>query len=226
MKRRSSSAHLAASGGDPDELFVGDTSGAVFEATDGVPRLVNQLCDRALVMADAQNLARVDRDLIQAAWSDLQQLPTPWETRTSASAAARPTDVVEFGSLSDEHFVDVIRVEEMAEIDPTELDVDDLTQELPTSSEAVGCAENVERRFDPFGEPFDEEEVVLDNFAAWDNMFLRDRIRVENRRDPGFASLVQDAIDASTVGPFEDEKSSTETLPPARLMPVPSGRRS
>ena len=49
--------------------------------------------------------------------------------------------------------------------------------------------------------------MVLDNFAAWDNMFLRDRIRVENRRDPGFASLVQDAIDASSVGPLHAEKS-------------------
>ena len=49
-------AQIAASGGDPDELFVEDAAGAVFEATDGVPRLVNQLCDRALVMAEAQNL--------------------------------------------------------------------------------------------------------------------------------------------------------------------------
>ena len=49
---------------------------------------------------------------------------------------------------------------------------------------------------DPFGEKFDEEEVVLDNFAAWDDMFPADTPRVENRRDPSLATLVQAAIDA------------------------------
>jgi hypothetical protein len=52
---------------------------------------------------------------------------------------------------------------------------------------------------DPFAEKFDEEEVVLDNFAAWDDMFRRETPRVENRRDPGFSTLVQAAIDASPV---------------------------
>jgi hypothetical protein len=217
-------AQVAASGVEPDELFVGDVSGAVFEATDGVPRLVNQLCDRALVMADGQNVACVDRDLVQAAWSDLQQLPTPWETPTSTLTAARATDVIEFGSLSDEQSVEIHPVADMAEIDPTELDVDDLAQELPMPSAAVEFAQMTARRTgDPFGEQFEEEEVVLDNFAAWDNMCLHERIRVENRRDPGFASLVQDAINASAVGPVDADTSSAESLPSARLMPVPSG---
>jgi type II secretory pathway predicted ATPase ExeA len=216
-------AQIDASGGDPDELVVGDASGAVFEATDGVPRLVNQLCDRALVMADAQNLARIDRDLIQAAWSDLQQLPTPWETRTSASAATRPTEVVEFGSLGDEYSVEGQRVDDMAEIDPTELDVDDSAEEPPMPSAALGRVETLERRpGDPFGEQFDEEEVVLDNFAAWDNMFLHDRIRVENRRDPGFASLVQDAINASSVESEGNEKTPADTLPPRLVSVAPN----
>jgi type II secretory pathway predicted ATPase ExeA len=216
-------AQIAASGCESDELLVGDVSGAVFEATDGVPRLVNQLCDRALIMAEARNLARVDRDLIQAAWSDLQQLPTPWETPTSASMAAPTTEVIEFGSLGDEQSVDAQPLQDMAEVDPTELDIDDSAEELPMPIATTGRVEAAERRpGDPFGEQFDEEEVVLDNFAAWDNMFLRDPIRVENRRDPGFASLVQDAINASSVEPAEVNNSSTETLPPARLMPIPS----
>jgi hypothetical protein len=174
-------------------------------------------------MAEAQNLVRIDRDLIQAAWSDLQQLPTPWETPTSASTAAPPTDVVEFGSLSDEESVDFQHIEDMAAIDPTELDVDDLAQELPMPSAAAEWAQTAERRTgDPFCEQFDEEEVVLDNFAAWDNMFLHDRICVENRREPGFATLVQDAINASAVESVDTDKSSAEALPTARLMPVPS----
>src|SRR5436190_805984 len=50
---------------------------------------------------------------------------------------------------------------------------------------------------DPFSEKFDEEEVVLDNFAAWDDMFRRDVQRVVNRRDPEFATMVDAAIQAS-----------------------------
>jgi type II secretory pathway predicted ATPase ExeA len=215
-------AQIAASGGEPNELFAEEAAGAIFEATDGVPRLVNQLCDRALVMAEAQNLSHIDRDLIQAAWSDLQQLPTPWETPSSTTAAAPSPQVVEFGQLRDEPIIDDVRCEDMAEIEPTELDADDVLQELPLPSGAPKYVENVVRQpGDPFGEEFDEEEVVLDNFAAWDNMFLRDRIRVENRRDPGFASLVRDAINASSVAPMPVENQATEMSPAARLMPSP-----
>ena len=52
----------------------------------------------------------------------------------------------------------------------------------------VGVAAN------PFAEEFDEEEVVLDSFASWDDMFRRDVPRVQNRRDPEFSALVQSAL--------------------------------
>jgi hypothetical protein len=50
---------------------------------------------------------------------------------------------------------------------------------------------------DPFAEQFDEEEIVLDSFGASDDMFWRGRTRVENRRDPGFAGMVQAALDSA-----------------------------
>ena len=45
---------------------------------------------------------------------------------------------------------------------------------------------------------------MLDNFAAWDDMFRRDMPRVANRRDPEFATLVEAAMQAT---------SSTDFLP-------------
>ena len=81
-------------------LFAGDAWEAIFEATDGVPRLVNQLCDRALVEAIAAGRTQIDRHIIQAAWADIQQLPTPWETPAPTTAAAAPLQVVEFGNLA------------------------------------------------------------------------------------------------------------------------------
>ena len=51
----------------------------------------------------------------------------------------------------------------------------------------------------PFAEEFDEEEVVLDNFAGWDDMFRREAPRVQNRRDPEFSALVQAAISTADM---------------------------
>ncbi|MEX0611550.1 MAG: AAA family ATPase, partial [Pirellulales bacterium] len=100
-------AQLAASGGAPDEIFAADAWDAIFEATDGVPRLVNQLCDRALFFAAADNRQPIDRDVIQRAWSDLQQLPTPWDTPPASIAGSAVSQVVEFGGLNDDPATEV-----------------------------------------------------------------------------------------------------------------------
>ena len=84
-------AHLGAAGAAPDDLFANTAWLAVFEATDGVPRLVNQLCDRAMLLAHAQNRPRIERDDVEAAWADLQQLPAHWEkTHVSAPLPSQP----------------------------------------------------------------------------------------------------------------------------------------
>src|SRR4029079_10797128 len=46
-------SQVAACRVNPDDIFPADAYTAIFEATDGVLRLVNQLCDRALVDASA-----------------------------------------------------------------------------------------------------------------------------------------------------------------------------
>ncbi|MED5284693.1 MAG: AAA family ATPase, partial [Planctomycetota bacterium] len=50
---------------------------AVYAATNGIPRLINQLCDHTLYLASARNITDFTDELIGEAWSDLQQLPTP-----------------------------------------------------------------------------------------------------------------------------------------------------
>ena len=83
------------------------------------------------------------------------------------------------------------------DFEPTELDVE---EETPAAAKPIGPTRQ-ERPLpvggDPFAEAFEEEEVVLDSFAAWDDMFHLATPRVENRRDPQFAALVQAAMDAS-----------------------------
>ncbi|MFM7245501.1 MAG: ExeA family protein [Planctomycetaceae bacterium] len=59
-----------------DSLFAAGCDDAVFTATDGVPRLINQLCDQALVL-----VAECDRQVtpadIATAWREIQRLPAP-----------------------------------------------------------------------------------------------------------------------------------------------------
>jgi len=194
-------AQIAACGATPEEVFAADACTAVFDATDGVPRLVNQLCDRALQFAVNGSCSCIDRETVQVAWSDLQQLPTPWDTPAVEVVPAK-SDAIEFGKLSDDCMAALGDCDIAALVDDdTELDADDEVNSpqksvinLPLSTPVVATA-----AADPFAEKFDEEEVVLDNFAAWDDMFCGDLPRVENRRDPGFSTMVQTAIEASPV---------------------------
>jgi type II secretory pathway predicted ATPase ExeA len=203
-------AQLSASGVMPDDIFSGDACTAVFEATDGVPRLVNQLCDRALVDANAEGRTKIDRHVIQAAWADIQQLPAPWDTPEQSTLTAS-SRVIEFGNLTsgDGSFTsnnESNAPARLAEFD-TELDIaDEPTDQVATGRPSAAATpaplETRQTAPDPFAEKFEEEEVVLDNFAAWDDMFRRDMPRVANRRDPEFSTLVEAAMQSTAATDF------------------------
>ena len=53
---------------------------------------------------------------------------------------------------------------------------------------------------DPFAEPFEEEELVLDSFATLASIFGTRTPRVENSREPSISRLVQNALDAFAQG--------------------------
>jgi len=68
---------MHAAGLDWDATFEAGCDDAVYGAADGVPRLVNQLCDHALVMVAEAGRTRVTPTDIAAAWSEIQRLPPP-----------------------------------------------------------------------------------------------------------------------------------------------------
>jgi general secretion pathway protein A len=89
--------------GAPDELFTADALRAIHTASDGVPRLVNQLCDHALMLAALGGHTQLDAAGINESWADLQQLPVPWhDAKRPAAAAAPAASVIEFGQLDDD----------------------------------------------------------------------------------------------------------------------------
>ncbi|HZZ71160.1 MAG TPA: AAA family ATPase [Pirellulales bacterium] len=94
---------LRMAGGAADQLITGEALDAAFRATDGIPRLINQVCDHALILAFAAGSRQLTKPLIEEAWADLQQLPLPWNSTSNAAADSNPqASIIEFGSLEEE----------------------------------------------------------------------------------------------------------------------------
>ena len=55
-------SRLTASGGNADTVFDEGALRAIYQATDGIPRLINQVCDHALVMAFAAGQQQNQRE--------------------------------------------------------------------------------------------------------------------------------------------------------------------
>lgn len=97
---------IAAAGYKPHEFITSEGLATVYAASEGVPRLANQIMDHALVLAITNNQVPVSAALVEEAWADLQQLPAPWESvadRSDAAAnASQAVASIEFGSLDGE----------------------------------------------------------------------------------------------------------------------------
>ena len=99
---------IVAAGGDPGAIFTEDALKAIYNATDGVPRLINQLADHALMMAALGEQRVIDGSGVEEAWADLQQLPIAWNeppTLSQESGETDAEDMIEFGSLDDAYEV-------------------------------------------------------------------------------------------------------------------------
>ena len=70
---------LQKAGGSPDRVSFSEAAvGVLYERSNGVPRLVNRLCDRALAAAHARRAAVIEADMIQPGESPaVQSAPNP-----------------------------------------------------------------------------------------------------------------------------------------------------
>ena len=66
-----------AAGQEWETLFEAGCDEAIYTICDGVPRLINQLCDHALVLAAEAGREVATAADIAAAWRDIQRLPPP-----------------------------------------------------------------------------------------------------------------------------------------------------
>lgn len=195
---------VEAVGGRPDRLFSGEACHAVHAATDGIPRLINQLCDHALLLAFTAGRRQVDRAVVDEAWSDLQQLPTPWG---GDGPAPKPDGgVVEFGSLADDDDVQprssvpLLRVTCEADLDDSDLEP---TQRLEKIERTLA---GLDDQFEPTG-PFGGPEVTL--------LFEE----VVNPFDEEFA---EEELVMSRFAPVRESEPAPAEPPPDYIAPLPS----
>jgi type II secretory pathway predicted ATPase ExeA len=181
-------AQVSAAGADADKIFVDESLTAIHRASDGIPRLINQLADHALMLAAAGGQPSISAAGIEEAWSDLQQLPAPFESQGGAGDSEQQGGEIEFGSLSDDEEPQSVSASWDSADDAEESH--DPTQRLDEIERHVAAAQDdwpeaqpapslpadeqfdpadevppeVELSFhdadDPFAEPFAEEEVV------------------------------------------------------------------
>lgn len=184
--------HAALRGvGGTERLFPADACDAVAQSTNGVPRLINQLCDHALLLACAAGRHELTAACVQEAWADLQQLPAP----SHESSAGESGGVIEFGQLDDEpERSGEVSAEEPSGADRVSGGEDNLEGTDGPSPEPIERLERIEQALDaleedfqpagsigpeveivfdepnPFTEEYQEEEVVVDRYSPSGNL--------------------------------------------------------
>ena len=88
----------------PDLAFLTEARKTVHKLTEGVPRIVHQLCQQALALAAELNLSHVNETIVQTAWEILQQLPGSGNGIPTAGFPDNKDEslIIEFGTLDDD----------------------------------------------------------------------------------------------------------------------------
>jgi type II secretory pathway predicted ATPase ExeA len=194
--RRYIEQSFAACGGDPYDVFTPAALQKIHDACGGIPRLINQLADHALVLTAIGNHELVDSACVDDAWADLQQLPLPHGRMPASPHAMRSSEIVEFGNLEDEtsdskpepHLAEKPgQVDGMPAEGGSQVHAEsslDHTPDVAESDSECDCRTPSEYTLvfhsaaNPFGDDFEEEEVVVDHFVSPDALTQRHRRQV------------------------------------------------
>lgn len=197
-------------GGNAAKLFSEDAYSVAHRATDGIPRLLNQVCDHALLLASLGGISQVTGKVIEEAWADLQQLPAPWNAVSGAppqpakvvevqATVAREegphaipfpaTHVLQTGESSVIEFGSLESVETQLNI--LEAHVHQLEDDFRPAGTIGPEVELVFRGGrSPFGNEFTEEEIVLDRYASLEASLFQSRPVVTSRESQELAALL------------------------------------
>lgn len=199
-----------AAGLEWERLFAEGCDDAIYRVTEGVPRLINQVCDQALVLV-AECDRRVTAADIAAAWREIQRLPPPAGLEASGDEQVPSPAVAESDRLEDlggEEF----GVIELGGEDSQSAAAADEDLPLTTDHPAAAAGDlwggpDVELVFggDPFEEFFEREEAVAERYQMEGPEDFRGRRRVASQEGHPMgrllATIEQDARDPSAADP-------------------------
>jgi type II secretory pathway predicted ATPase ExeA len=217
-----------------EEAFASGSDDAVFTATDGVPRLVNQLCDHALVRAGDAGGPVTPAD-IAAAWREIQRLPAPAALERAGDRAA---GITRFHAgeeappaRHDDAFDDDLAAAAVIEFGGLE---DDALPAATADAERATAAQEdpwrgpeVELVFgavdDPFEELFAEEERVVERYVVRGPDDFADCPHVSSREGQALARLLEafEREPARTASPQSAEPVQRHTAGGATAVPAP-----
>ncbi len=125
-------------GTEPQDLITRDALDAVYSASEGIPRIANQVMDHALVLAITSGQCPISVSLIEEAWADLQQLPAPWH----GSIDSQNTAPVEFAAMDDDEEEQTLSAQlpsaSYGDFGGTvDISVDSVLVELPTATQST-----------------------------------------------------------------------------------------
>ncbi len=231
-------AQLGRVGGRADVIAPEPVLRAIHQASDGIPRLINQVCDHALILAslDGQKLLTPRR--IEQAWADLQQLPAPWHETAKSPLAAAAAGAIEFGQLGDESTAaeepiqlpvgDSVGCQALSELDQIDQTIQTLDQTPaaengPASGGAPSASQMLlDRSGDPFGDGFDDEEVIIDRYASLEARPLPDRSRVASSEGQAIGRAIAGHADAQRpAAAAEPAADGPRDEPPAMRLVEP-----
>lgn len=192
-----------AAGLEWETLFATGCDDAVYRVTEGVPRLINQVCDHALVLV-AESDRRVEPSDIATAWREIQRLPAPGGLEPPPPRPSQPEETWPCGS-SDDHAAgfdgDSFGVIEFGADDGAahgdsfgDLAFIETAETPPSATTDPWGGPDVELVFDEAGDPFEDffrhdgEASERQRVAGPDD--FRDRRRVTSRDGQSLGRLL------------------------------------
>jgi|GEM_PF-781853 len=191
-------ARINAVAGDATTIFSDDSFGTVYQATNGVPRLINQLCDHTLLLASVAGQSQVDGGKVEEAWADLYQLPMTNNRATQESPRAESEVVVEFGSLEEDDAQAAGAAGIVSQVNDIQTVVD-VTSESPASVE-IHFGDDVE------AVPVQEASIEINEDANAQIVF--DDLEEQESDSEQASDQVSDA--GQVVFSFDDEQSEND----------------
>jgi type II secretory pathway predicted ATPase ExeA len=195
-----------------DKLFEAGCDDAVYKVTEGVPRLINQVCDQALVLV-AESNRRVTPADVAASWREIQRLPAPAGLEPMAAERAADDEIAT--AFTSEFGGDDLGVVEFGADDPPAPERRRTVTTPEASAADLWSGPDVELVFDQSADPFEElfadEERVVERFVMNGPDHFRGRRNVSSREGQSLARIL------ATVGRDQAAEPAAAEPTPAAL---------